>query len=180
MAKKIRKRPKIKKVKAEKRMRGRVRGLIKLFDPRLKQRKRIVTKRKPPMKPQVIQNTNREAVMAVYLQRKRQLELQQALRSRQLSPSTQVHLQQIMAIQNKGKRDNEEMQRRIRERKIVESATSLLATPYIFKGNELDVTVVKGDNILMAPSVFKENPEDMILKKRGRTILDTQENTLKF
>ena len=134
--------------------------------------------------PGKLQNDNLEGVMHNFQKEKREQELSQALHSKELSAGTKEHLRRILTIQNKGSKDNAEMQRRLREKKLIESATSLLNTPNIFLKNELDFTNVDQSNILMAENVFKESENNpSILKPRlnSKTVLDTgEENTLRF
>ena len=100
---------------------------------------------------------------------------------RTISPRTQEILLRLRKTQLKGPRDDLEMQRRLEERRMVADAGNLMKTPFIFKTHQLDVTRVPEDNILKAPNTFKEDPENFILKKRARNILDTgEDNTLKF
>ena len=101
----------------------------------------------------------------------------------QVTPRTQAILDDVRRVQLKGKRDDVNMQRRLRERKMVSNATNIMATPFIFKDNSLDVTNVDDNNILMAENVFKERPDNQrILSQRSVSILQTKEagNDLHF
>lgn len=102
----------------------------------------------------------------------------------QVSPNTQRILDNLRRTQLKAQRDDVEQQRRHQERRMVASAGSLLATPYIFNRHQLNLTDVSGDNILMAPNVFKENPDGSgnILRPNRLNIMQTREagNNLKF
>ena len=131
-------------------------------------------------KQQTMLNTNPQAVMENYHQSKRQAMIQQALKSKQLSPSVRYQLEQIQRIQTKGHRDNAEQQRRNREKELIFRSTSILATPNIFRETYIDPTGISSDNILRSPNVFKELPDNNILKPRRRTILDTEGNDLMF
>lgn len=128
-------------------------------------------------------NTNQKAVVRKHEVDRQRMKVEQALRSQQLSPQTRLILERLMRIQNKGARDEAEMQRRIRERRIVGDASNLLKTPFIFGKDsaKFDVLEMEG-NILQAPNVFKEIEENKILRPRGTTILNTKEagNDLKF
>lgn len=111
-----------------------------------------------------------------------ELRFRQWSAERTISPRTQSILDRLRRIQNKGKTDNIEQQRRHRERKMVgESMNPFKAHLNMVKVN-MNFTGVPEDNILMAPSVFKENPDNFILRKRGGNLLDTRSygNDLKF
>jgi len=102
-----------------------------------------------------------------------------------ISPRTQRMLDQIRRIQNKGKSDNIEQQRRLRERNMVGRSMNLMKAHENMIDTDMDFTGVDPDqNILMAPSVFKENPDNNILRnsRGGMSILNTQEagNDLHF
>lgn len=98
-----------------------------------------------------------------------------------ISPRTQMLLDSIRRIQNKGKRDNIEQQRRHRERKMVSESTNLLRAHENMINPTMDFTGIPEDNILLARNTFKEDPENNILRKR-RSLLDTHSygNQLKF
>lgn len=109
------------------------------------------------------------------------LELQESnIRNQKLTLNTKNMLDRLRRIQNKSRTDDLAQQRRQREKRILADAGSILKTPNIFLRHQVDFTGVKENNILKAESVFKENPEDNILRSRGRNILDTKENTLRF
>jgi len=99
-----------------------------------------------------------------------------------VSPNTQRMLVEIRRIQNKGKKDNIEQQRRHEERRMVGRQMSLFKAHLNLAPSQLDFTGVSNENILMAPSVFKENPEDNILRPKRLNILQTKEvgNSLFF
>ena len=98
-----------------------------------------------------------------------------------VSPRTQRVLDTIRRIQNKGKRDNIETQRRHRERRMVSESTNLLRAHENMINPTMDFTGVPEDNILKAKNVWKHNPENNILRKR-RNLLDARSygNQLKF
>jgi len=130
-----------------------------------------------------IMNTEPKAVIGDYYERKRRMMLANQMKNNYLSPNTRLMLERTMAIQNKGAADNSRMQRIHRERKILSDATNILRTPFLFKNDKLDMTGIGVDNILLAPSVFAENPANTrILSKKKHTILTTREdgNNLKF
>jgi len=99
------------------------------------------------------------------------LEFRKFRADKTISPNTQSMLRRLRYIQLKPQRDDVENQRRLKERRIVASAGSLLATPYVFNRYQLDITGIKEDNILLAPNTFKNNPENNILKPRQVNIL---------
>lgn len=99
-----------------------------------------------------------------------------------ISPNTQNILRRLRRTQLKSKTDDVIMQRRLKERKMVASAGNLLETPFVFKEYQMDITGVHQDNILLAPSVFRENPEDNILRQNRLNVMQTREagNNLRF
>ena len=94
-----------------------------------------------------------------------------------ISPRTQQMLDTIRRIQNKGKADNIEQQRRIRERNMVGRSMNLMKAHENMINTDMDFTGVSDENILMAPNTFRENPENNILRNnRGAfSILNTRE-----
>jgi len=99
-----------------------------------------------------------------------------------VSPRTQQILVNIRRIQNKGRVDNIEQQRRQHERKLVGQQMNLMKAHENMIQTKMDFTGVNSENVLMAPSVFKENAEDNILRSNRPNILQTREagNTLGF
>jgi hypothetical protein len=101
-----------------------------------------------------------------------------------ISPNTQRILDTIRRIQNKGKSDNIEQQRRNRERLIVGRSMNPMKAHENMIDARMDFTGIPQDNILLAPSVFQENPENNILRNNrgGFSILNTRDsgNNLKF
>ena len=100
-----------------------------------------------------------------------------------ISPRTQEMLTQIRRIQNKGKIDNIEQQRRQWERRVVGHSMNLMKAHENMNPIRLDFTGVNPEeNILMAENVFRENAEDNILKQKRFNIMQTREagNNLKF
>jgi len=100
-----------------------------------------------------------------------------------ISPNTQRILDTVRRIQNKGKSDNIEQQRRIRERNMVMRSMNMMKAHENMIDTSMDFTGVKPeDNILFAPNVFKENAENNILRSRGANLLNTNSygNTLNF
>lgn len=92
-----------------------------------------------------------------------------------LSPSAERILTRLRRVQNKGKVDNIRQQRIHEERRIISQKANMFKAHENMVKTTLDFTGVSGDNILMAPSVFKENPEDNILKQKRPSILNTKE-----
>jgi len=99
-----------------------------------------------------------------------------------IHPNTQRMLRRIRHTQSKSDRDDVEMQRRNKEKRMVAEAGNILQTPFVFNKHQLDTTGISQDNILLAPSVFRENPEDNILRTDKLNIMQTAEagNNLKF
>lgn len=99
-----------------------------------------------------------------------------------ISPRTQDILDNLRRIQNKGKADNIEMQRRLRERNMVGRAMNMTKAHENMIDSSLDFTGVPEDNILKAPNIFREVEGNNILRRRGINILNTREggNDIKF
>ncbi|GAG37330.1 unnamed protein product, partial [marine sediment metagenome] len=68
-----------------------------------------------------------------------------------ITPRTQRMLDTIRRIQNKGKADNIEQQRRLRERHMVGKAMNMMKAHENMINTDMDMTGVQGENILMAP-----------------------------
>ena len=94
-----------------------------------------------------------------------------------ISPNTQRVLDTIRRIQNKGKTDNIEMQRRLRERTMVMRSMNLMKAHENMIDTSLDFTGVPEDNILFAQNVFKDDGSNNILRNTRGTlsILNTKE-----
>lgn len=99
-----------------------------------------------------------------------------------ISPNTQRMLDHIRRIQLKGQRDNIDQQRRHRERIMVGRSMNMFRAHENMTPTQLDFTGVEQENILMAPSVFRENPENNILRTNRFNIMQTKEagHNLKF
>lgn len=99
-----------------------------------------------------------------------------------IHPNTQRMLENVRKVQLMGKTANIEQQRRNRERNMLAKQMNLMKAHENMTDVKMDFTGVYEDNILFAPSVFKENPENNILKPRGTSILNTREggNDLSF
>lgn len=98
-----------------------------------------------------------------------------------VSPRTQQILIALRRTQNKAKIDNIEQQRRHHERNMVGRSMNLMKAHENLVPVKLDFTGVNPEeNILMAKNVFRENPENNILRSRARNLLDMQENNLRF
>ena len=129
-------------------------------------------------------NTNQKAVVNNHNAVREQQIRYDNYEQTKLSPGTQAILQRVLRIQTKSNRDNERMQRILRERRIIRDATDIMKTPNMFKqdSRNLDPTGIREDNILMAPNTFKEDPENFILRQKRLNLLQTAEagNNLKF
>jgi hypothetical protein len=112
-----------------------------------------------------------------------ELAFREFLAKRTISPQTQRILDNLRRTQLKAKSDDVEMQRRIREKKMVAQAGSLLATPFVFKDHQMNITGIPKDNILLAPNIMREREDNPhILQTNKLNILQTTEagNTLKL
>jgi len=137
----------------------------------------------PQMQPMTKSQEKRAQVQQLQELVDDELEFQKYTSDKTLSPSTQKILSQIRRIQNKGKSDNVRQQRILTERKLVERSMNLMNAHKNMQKIELDFTGVNPEeNILMAPSVFKENPQNNIMTQRRLNVLQTREggNQLKF
>lgn len=108
---------------------------------------------------------------------------QKELEREMISPNTQMMLDRIRWIQTKGARDNARMQRIVRERRLINQMTDLLRTPSIFGAGSSTINIFDDtNNILKAENLFKENPDNNILRRRRPSILQTRDtgNDLKF
>lgn len=94
-----------------------------------------------------------------------------------ISPNTMAMLDRIKRIQNKGAVDDIEMQRRLNERRMVSEATNLLKGKSLFHNAIDTIGLMKVDgNILTAPNIFRENPNNThILSRRRLSILQSRE-----
>ena len=131
-----------------------------------------------------MQNTNQGAIYQKFLEDKNRSLQARLLKEKQLSPNTQHELEIIARIQNKGRMEDAQQQRRNRERRALGNAMDIMKTPNIFNHAILDFTNVDSqENILMAKNVFENDPikNPSILKTRegARTILDTVDNIMK-
>lgn len=101
-----------------------------------------------------------------------------------ISPNTQRLLDRIRRVQNKGKSDNVEMQRRLRERNMVGRSMNLMKAHENMIDTRMDFTKVDmAENILGAPNIWKENVNNPnILTSNRPNILQTKEagNSLFF
>lgn len=99
-----------------------------------------------------------------------------------VTPSTQQILVALRRTQNKAKIDNIEEQRRHHERNLVGRSMNLMEAHKNLVPVRIDFTGVSEDNILSSPSLFKENPEDNILRTKRLNLMQTREagNNLRF
>ncbi len=131
---------------------------------------------------QRMSNYNKKDIVSRYRNQQKMKKKLNAIQNSQLSANTQMMMEQIQAIQNKGFRDNQTMQRQIRERQILQDTMNLTKAHENMVNVKLDFTGVNSDNILNSPSIFKENPENNILRTKSSNILSTKRdgNDLKF
>lgn len=159
-------------------------GITKLVKALVAPPKKLKVKKKVLIKPpqRVLSNLNSNDVYNRFLAEKQRLLEYQQLKETELSPRTQRELAIIAAIQNKSKTDDAKRQRIRREREILQKSMSILNTPFIFKGNEINPTnEIMETNPLRAPNVFTEREDNPhILKQVRPSILQTNEtgNTL--
>ena len=98
-------------------------------------------------------------------------EYERAIAEANVSPNTQMMLEEIKRIQGKGKADDDNMQRILRERKMVNNQMNLMKTPNIFKAipGQMEGWLERPEtNPLRAPNIFAED------RNRNPSILDTQ------
>lgn len=106
-------------------------------------------------------------------------EYEKAIAEANVSPNTQMMLEDIKRIQGKGKADDDNMQRILRERKMVNNQMNLMKTPNIFKAIEgqMEGWLERPEtNPLRAPNIFAEdrNRNPSIMDSHGRpTILQS-------
>ena len=101
-----------------------------------------------------------------------------------LSPSATAILTRLRKTQNKGKMDNIRQQRILEERRIVSQKGNMMKAHTNMIDTTMDFTGVDPEtNILMAPNVFRESPDNPhILRTNRLNILQTKEagNRLRF
>ena len=102
-----------------------------------------------------------------------------------LSANTAMMLQRLQAVQNKGKVDDFEMQRRQKERRIIADAGNLLKAPSLFGQDSAKFNIFDEEyNILKAENMFSAEKEVRagLLNTRRPSILNTREagHDLKF
>ena len=103
-----------------------------------------------------------------------------------VSPHTQAMLEEIKRIQGKSKADDANMQRILRERKMVNQQMNLMNTPNIFKSdpNRLNEWLERPEtNPLRAQNIFAERPDTPHITQTHRlNLLQTREagNSLNF
>ena len=157
--------------------------LRKLFTPATNQR-RLKTSRQQLANLKRLQeisrepantNLNERAVINEFLKEKNQDQFRSFERNIRLSPSVRFELERVRNIQNKGRRDDDRMQRQVRERHILQKTMDLTKSHYNLRPVRMDFTGVSENNILKADNVFREDPENNILRNKGRAnILDTK------
>lgn len=123
-----------------------------------------------------ISNVNEREIVARHEQLRRKALEESYDENRRLSTNTRLMLERLRQIQTKGARDNDRMQRVLRERRIIAQAGDLMKTPNLFKRDERNLNILQEDpnhDILLAPNTFKANPDNNILRPRGFNILQT-------
>ena len=178
------------KLKEKEKTQG-LKGLRKLFNPIIQTKpkpKKIsreellaITRIRQLKKLEGMSNLNYRDVVRNFKLKKDIENIRMQYKQTRLSPHTELMLENLAKIQNKSKEDDQRHQRVIRERRAMGNAMNLMKAHENLNKVRLDFSGVSEDNILKAENTFKENPENNILRTRGRTILDTgEDNTLKF
>lgn len=103
-----------------------------------------------------------------------ELRFKKFMADKSLSPSAREILTRLRRVQNKGKMDNIRQQRIQKERRMISEKGNLMKAHENMIPVRIDFTGVGQDNVLMAPSVFKENPEDNILRLKRLNILQSR------
>ena len=96
-----------------------------------------------------------------------------------ISPNTQRLMEDVRRIQLKGRTSNIENDRRHRERRMLGKLLSLFDAHKNMTNVDMDFVGVPEDNILFAPSIWKEQSENNILRPRPSNVL-SGENRLNF
>lgn len=112
-----------------------------------------------------------------------ELEFRRHLARNTVSPRTQQILVALRRTQNKAKTDNVEHDRRTHERNLVGRSMNMMEAHKNLNPIKLDFTGVDAnENILMAPSVFREDSQENILRTTRHNIMQTREagNNLRF
>lgn len=112
-----------------------------------------------------------------------ELEFRRFAADKSLSPSARAILIRLRRTQNLGKLANIRQQRIQKERRMISEKGNLMKAHENMIPVRIDFTGVDPNtNILMAKSVFKENPEDNILRPKRLNILQSREagTNLKF
>ena len=127
--------------------------------------------------------TKKQQVAQVMNEADDDLEFRRFMAKSSLSPNTQKILLRLRQVQNKGKLDNIEHSRRTEERRLVGRSMNMMKAHENMTKVRMDFTGVNPEeNILMAENVFKENPENNILRPKRLNLLNTREagNDLRF
>jgi len=112
-----------------------------------------------------------------------ELRFRKFMADKSLSPSAREILTRLRRTQNLGKVANIRQQRIQKERRMISEKGNLFKAHENMIPVKIDFTGVDPNtNILMAKSVFKENPEDNILRPKRLNILQSREagTNLKF
>lgn len=104
-----------------------------------------------------------------------ELRFKKFMADKSLSPSAREILIRLRRTQNLGKLANIRQQRIQKERRMISEKGNLMKAHENMIPVRIDFSGVGQDNILMAPSIFKENPEDNILRPKRLNILQSRE-----
>lgn len=126
-----------------------------------------------------ISNLDKTKVLELYAQQKKNKLSEDQIRHSELSENTKKMLMRLLEIQTKSKRDDQRMQRILREKKILSDASNLLKAENMFTndGSQMKHWINGFEdgigNPLLAPNTFKEIPENRIIKTNRPNILQT-------
>lgn len=141
--------------------------------------------------PEQLQQLRRQHVVQRIQQGKPQMEnnvadqelaFRKHLANNTVSPRTQQILIALRRTQNLAKTANVEHERRTHERNLVGKSMNMMEAHTNMVPIKLDFTGVNEENILMAPSLFKEDARNNLLRTNRLNILQTKEanNSLFF
>lgn len=146
----------------------------------LKARKLFAQRMKKAREQGVLYNRDMRGITSYHDLLRARMLLESRRRNEELSPQTRLMLDRLREVQTRGLRKDDQMQRVLRERRIIQNATDILRTPSLFDSKntrgKLDFTGVDpSENILFAPNVFKERPDNKIMRTGRPNILQTKE-----
>lgn len=160
-------------------------GVIQNENTKSPQRaRRIFNKNKQRTPPQIrynknLRNTQRLEVLADYYRRQQAQKRTNAGQNQQLSENTQRILNEVMRVQNLGHNAIQRQARIHRERQILSNAMNLMKAHENMTPMPIDFAGVQQDNILLAKNIWREQPQNFILKPKKINIL-SGENRLRF